>query len=154
MIFDFFNKYRKPKILKEHLTDFQNGFSEYERRAILISLLIIANSDGEFHSKESSYFEMISKQLGYKLEEDYIDEFFKIDREEVYQILKGLNRKQKEWYILTLFSMIHADGKPMDVEFKYAQPYLERMQITREVFEETIQSSKLWKGRRPEGYLG
>lgn len=48
---------------------------------------------------------------------------------------------QKDWYIVTAYAMLHADGEALDVEYQYLEVYFEKMGITREHFENVINTS-------------
>ena len=153
MLFDLIKNYGRRKVFDQHKEAFHNRFTNDQRKAIMISLLIVANSDDEFHHKEEDYYSKIAETLGYPLEENFVDEFFEMDRRQVFEVLNDLDDDQKEWYMLTLFSMIHVDGKPLDVEFEFARPYLLKMGIDQQQFEQAIQGSILWKKRPPKDFL-
>ncbi len=126
-----------------HIREFQNQFSENQRKTIMSCLFVIANLDGEFHRKEEEFFVEIASVLGYRLTGDYLDDFMSIGRERLTKILNGLDDSQKDWYIITAYAMVHADGQALDYEFQCLESQLNIMGITRQRFEEVLAKSQL-----------
>jgi len=143
MLFSFFKKHERQNAVNEHLSGFQEQFTEKQKKAIMTSLLLIASSDGEYHRKEEMFFEQTANMLGYRLKRDYFDDFMTLDKRELYQLLDSLEESQKDWYIVTAFGMIHADGKPLEVEFKYLEVFFDKMGITEERFENVLRKTEL-----------
>ena len=127
MVFNFFNKHEKQSVINEHLSGFQEEFSEDQKNAILCSLFLIANSDGEFHQKESVFFDQTANLLGYRLGQNFLDDFFSLDKARLYQLLNSLDESQKDWYIITAFGMVHADGRTLEREFQYLEVFFDQM---------------------------
>lgn len=111
--------------------------------AIIGSLLIIANSDGEFHKKEAQFLKEVSKVLGYKSSRSKLNKFMSIGLDEMFLKLNGLDDSQKEWYIVTTFTMLHVDGQALDLEFQYLEVYFAKMGINREKFKDVIEKSHI-----------
>ena len=112
----------------------------------MFSLFIIANSDGEYHNKEHNYLEQIASVLGYNLGSDLdaiVDEFMTIDRVAIFGNLNSLSEGQKDWYIVTAFGMIHADGKALDAEFEYVIAIFQKMGISEKRFEDVLKKTEL-----------
>ncbi|HBG86121.1 MAG TPA: hypothetical protein DDW62_01075, partial [Marinilabiliaceae bacterium] len=118
MLFNFFKKHEKQNEVRQHLGGFQDEFSDNQKKAVMCSLMLIANSDGEFHRKEEMFFEQTATMLGYRLSGDYIDDLLAMGKEKLFQLLKSLDESQKDWYIITAFGMLHADGQALEVEFQ------------------------------------
>jgi len=70
-------------------------------------------------------------------------ELFETDTGEVLSALDTLDEDQKDWYIFTMASLIHADGKVLKEEIEYANIFLEHMQISKERFDLVIQQSEI-----------
>ncbi len=143
MLFNFFKKHERQNTVNEHLSGFQEQFSEKQKKAILTSLLLIANSDREYHRKEERFFEQTATMLDYRLQSDYMDDLMSPDQDELFQILNSLAESQKDWYIITAFGMMHADGKSLEVEFKYLVGFFSRMGITEERYENVLRKTQL-----------
>lgn len=135
---------KKSKVsLDQHFQGFQNQFSANQKLAIMASLFIIANADGEFHNKEARFLKEVALALGYNYIPKNLDEFMKIGPEKVFQKLNSLEDSQKDWYIITAFAMLHVDGQALDIEFQYLETYFAKMEITRERFEQVVKKSQL-----------
>lgn len=148
MLFSFFKKHEKQNVVNEHLDGFQTGFNQQQKKAVMCSLLIIANSDGEFHNTENQFFEQTATLLGYRLSSDLgttMDEFMTMDRESIFKNLNSLGESQKDWYIITAFGMVHADGKALEEEFQHLLVFFEKMGISEERFENVINKTELLK---------
>jgi uncharacterized tellurite resistance protein B-like protein len=142
MVFDFFHKNEKEKSVREHLGGFQDGFSPKQKKAILCSMFLIANSDQEFHIKEQQFFEETALLLGYRLTENMIDDFMTLGgRDELFNLLNSLDEGQKDWYIITSLGMMHADGKPLDIELKHLMTFYDHMGITEERASNVVQKA-------------
>lgn len=148
MLFNFFKKHESQNAVKEHLGGFQFEFNIQQKKAVIRSLFIIANSDGEFHRKEHRYLEQIATVLGYGLNSDIqkaVDEFSTMDRDALFGNLKNLDETQKDWYIVTAFGMVHADGKTYEEEFQYVFVFFEKMGISEQRVENVIKKTELLK---------
>ena len=131
-MFSFFKKRKNNEILKSHLSGFQGQFTNEQKRAIMVSLYVIANSDEEFHTKEVEFLQQTADILGYQISSDIDQEFSGINRGKVFEQLKEFSDKQKEWYLVTVTGMIHADGKVLESELDDALRYLLSMGISKE----------------------
>ena len=140
----FFDK--SDDALKEHLSGFKESFTDEQKKAILFSLFDIANSDNEFHAKEIEFFDQIGNLLNYQTGENILDEYLEADKEKVFESLNDFTDSQKDWYIVTVFGMIHADGKVLDEELADAERFLSGiMGISKERINDAIQKSQLSK---------
>ncbi len=110
--------------------------------AIIVSLYIIANSDEEFHTKEVEFLQQTADLLGYQISSKIDQEFSGINRGKVFEQLKEFSDKQKEWYLVTVTGMIHADGKVLDSELDDALRYLLSMGISKEKMIKSIKKFK------------
>lgn len=146
MLFNFFKKHEKQNVVNEHLGGFQTGFNQQQKKAVMCSLFLIANSDGEFHNMENQFFEQTATLLGYRLSSDLdttLDKFMTMDRESLFRNLNSLGESQKDWYIVTAFGMVHADGKALEEEFQYMIVFFEKMGISEQRFENVIKKTEL-----------
>jgi hypothetical protein len=134
---------RNKSTINKHFRNFQDQFSENQKKAIMCSLLIIANSDGEFHRKEAQFLKEVARALGYHLSDVNLKDFMSIGPEGIFQILDSLDDGQKDWYIITAFAMLHVDGHALEVEFQYLEAYFGKMGITRKRFESVANKSQL-----------
>jgi uncharacterized tellurite resistance protein B-like protein len=53
-------------------------------------------------------------------------------------ILNTLNKSQKEWYIIAMHSVIHADGKVLEKEIQYALIIAEDIGISEQEYKSII----------------
>lgn len=143
MLFNFFKKHENQSYINQHLSGFQNNFSSNQKKAIMCSLFLIANADKEFHNKEAVFFEQTAKLLGYKLTSNFLEEFLSFNKVELLQLLDSLDESQKDWYIVTAFGMVHADGRALEKEYQYFEVFLENMNITEERFEYVLKKAEL-----------
>ena len=134
----------KDDALKEHLSGFRESFTDEQKKAILFSLFDIANSDDEFHAKEIEFFDQIGKLLNYPTGESILDEYLEADKEKVFESLNDFSESQKDWYIVIVYGMIHADGKVLDEELADAERFLIGMGISKERINETIKKNSLF----------
>ncbi|MCZ6899520.1 MAG: TerB family tellurite resistance protein, partial [Bacteroidetes bacterium] len=95
-MFSLFKKYKKSDEIKNHLNDFMVSFTDEQKKAILVSLYVIANSDKEFHTKEVEFFQQTADILDYPITSNMKDEFSEINREEVFEQLKNISENQKK----------------------------------------------------------
>lgn len=146
MLFNFFKKHEKKEKASEHFRRFQSEFNAQQKKAIMCSLFMIANSDGEYHNEEHLYLEQIASVLGYHLGSDLnkiVDEFMTINRDEIFQNLNNLSESQKDWYIITAYGMVHADNKALEEEIQYTFAFFEKMGITEQRIEDVLKKSEL-----------
>jgi len=143
-MFSFFKKHKKSDEIKNHLNDFMESFTDEQKKAILVSLYVIANSDEDFHTKEVEFFQQTADILDYPITGNLKDEFSEINRDEVFEQLKDISEDQKEWYLTTVIGMIHADGKVIEEELDDAEQYLSRMGITKERITQSLKTMQLF----------
>lgn len=141
-MFSFFKKRKNNEILKSHLSGFQGQFTNEQKRAIMVSLYVIANSDEEFHTKEVEFLQQTAYILGYQISNDIDQEFSGINRGKVFEQLKEFSDKQKEWYLITVTGMIHSDGKVLESELDDALRHLLSMGISKEKMIKSIKKFK------------
>jgi hypothetical protein len=146
MLFDYFKRNKEKSAIQEHLGGFQDDFSYQEKTAIMCSLLGIATADQDYDGKEKIYMKETALLLGYPLKDnidDQINQLMALDRDQLFSTLNGLTKSQKDWYIVTVLGMVHADGVALEVEFQYAFAFFERMDITVERCEEVMEKTRL-----------
>lgn len=140
MLFDFFNKHERQNDVRKHLGRFQDEFTDDQKKAVLFSLLMIANSDGEYHRKEEQFFEQACTTLGFHIDAQgrYLDEFSAMGRDRLFQLLASLDEGQKDWYIFTAIGMMTADGQALEAESQYIYVFFEQMGITKQRIENVM----------------
>lgn len=142
MLFSFFNKHEKQSAVNAHLGGFQDEFTKNQKKAILNSLLLIACSDGDYHQKEVQFFEQAATLLGFRLTQDYAEELMSFSRDNLFQLLNSLSESQKDWYIVTVFGMMYADGEALEIESQYLDALFDNMGITEERFEKVLSKTQ------------
>ena len=120
------------------------SFTDEQKKAILVSIYVIANSDEDFHTKEVEFFQQTADILDYPITGNLKDEFSEINRDEVFEQLKNISENQKEWYLTTVIGMIHADGKVIEEELDDAEQYLSKMGITKERITQSLKTIQLF----------
>ena len=128
-MFSFFKKRSNNDIIKNHLSSFKGSFTDDQKKAIMVSLYVIANSDKEFHTKEVEFIKQTADILDYSLSDNINEEFSGINRGKVFKLLKGFSEDQKEWYLVTVAGMISEDKEVSDTELDDALRYLLSMGI-------------------------
>ncbi len=141
-MFNFFKKIKEDPI-REHFGDFQSNFTKEQKAAILVSLAIIAESDGQVHPKEMQNIELTGRFLGIEFDDTVIERVALGGKNEIKRLLNTLDRSQKELFIITLNSMVTADNKVEDIEIGYALGIAEDIGISGDEFVQIIKKSEL-----------
>ncbi len=146
-MFSIFKTKSQPEVLIDHVDDFNNFFDEEQKKAIMVSLFAIANADDEFHDKERAFFRETAGILNYELgEEIVIAEMLSMDQRKAIKVIKGFNDKQKEWYLITVLGMVHADGKAVDEELQKVLKILKKAGMSRAQIASVKERFDLFKG--------
>jgi hypothetical protein len=143
MLFSIFKKTEKQNDVLEHIKKFKSQFTDEQKKTIMASLFLIANSDGEYHSKEVEFFKKTASLLNYKLPKSVFYEFMSISNDELFQDLNSLTESQKDWYIITALAMIHSDGQALEVELLFLETFFIKMGITEKRFNNVIKKTPL-----------
>lgn len=146
MAIRLFQRNRKNDSVKQHLQSFNETFSDEEKKAVLCCLFIIANSDGEYHEKETEFFVKTAEMLDYDIKYSVAEvakEFISLVDNQLFRVLQKLNDEQKDWFIITLHGMIQADGRTEESEIRQINLILRRVGITRDHYDDVVQRSKL-----------
>jgi hypothetical protein len=129
-------------LIKDHLETFDYEFSDDEKKAILSSLFNIARSDDEYHPKEKELLKDISAIIGYDFDDFSKGHHLELDDNQINEILKGLGEGQKDWFVITAFLMIYADGVALMQEYFKLESYFEKMGILKERWQEIINKTE------------
>lgn len=140
-MFNFFKK-KQSDSSKDNFGNFQNNFNDEQKASILASLFIVANSDGHLDSKEMNLIDLTGKVLGVQSGDPILTKVISAGENEIIRILNTLNKSQKEWYIITLHSMIYADGKIEDIEVGYALNFAENIGISEDEYIKIIEKAE------------
>lgn len=92
--------------LDEHKQS-QNQFTDLQKRAVLLSLVLIAKADGRFTPDEAEYLHNVSHVISYDLLNNYQILNTQISREVMHRQLDTLNDNQKNWYVVAAKGMAH-----------------------------------------------
>ena len=144
-MFSFFKKRSNNDIIKNHLSAFNGSFTDDQKKAILVSLYVIANSDKEFHTKEVEFLQQTADLLDYPVSDNLNKEFSGINRGKVFKQLKEFSVDQKDWYLVTVAGMISEDKEVRDNELDDALRYLLSMGISNEKINSTLDKLKSMK---------
>lgn len=130
------------EILRKHFKGFQQDFTDIQKKAILISLFDLANSDNELHKMELKYFHEVSALFGYSMEDNTIYRYLEMDRKYIEKVLTTLNEPQKDWYIISVIAMIYCDGKLHKKELSFIINYLSKIGISVNRFYDYLNKGK------------
>ena len=130
MLFSLFIKRKKNKIIKKHIESFQDSFTEEQKIPILASLFLIANSDDEFHDSEKEFLQKFADAFGYQITDEIMDKYSQMDMNSLFEELSELSSSQKEWLVISVFGMIHADNMVLEEELLLAKKFFTRMGIS------------------------
>ena len=127
-MFSIFRKKQDSELKKRF--DEKYAFSIDQKHAILLSLFEIANSDEEFHEKETAYFKNISEFIGMRLSNRDLKRMLSQERESLYKLLDEMTDSQKDWYVITALGMVYADGELIEDEFNHVKSFLLELGFT------------------------
>ena len=116
-------KKKQDKELKQRFDDYY-AFSAEQKKAILLSLFEIANSDEEFHKKETEYFKNIADFIGMRLSNGVLKRMLSREKDPLYKLLDEMSDIQKDWYVITALGMVYADGELIEEEFNHVRSFL------------------------------
>jgi hypothetical protein len=148
MLFDFLGKTKKQEIVSNHLGGFPDSFTEKQKEAIICSLFIIANCDGEIQMKGKDFLLQSSALLGYSFKKDYIvDLLMTLKPSDITKHLNELNEGQKAWFIIAAHNMVHADVDDSYVKKQYLTGILKSMGISEQRYQDTIKKVQIFIDR-------
>jgi len=136
-MFSFFKRANKNKALNENFDELY-GFTEDQKTAILVTLYEVANSDDEFHPKETAYHKRIGDYLGLDYSTRELKNFLRKDKERLYHLLDHMNDSQKDWYVITVLGMIYSDGSVIKEELDHVIKFLTNIGFSRERIERNM----------------
>jgi uncharacterized tellurite resistance protein B-like protein len=114
------------------------NFTESQKETILRCLLEVANVDREFHEEEKIFLQDVARQMDYPLTDERIVDIMTIEINKVFELMGSLGMNQKDWFVVTLFGMIHADGTDLDTEYQMMEVYFDMIGFSRARYEEVI----------------
>ena len=139
-MFSFFKKSKKEN-LHSGEPDSPYSFSDDQKKAILVSLYEIANSDQEFHQKESEYHMKISDFLDYSIRKGKLKRLLSKEKDHLYQLLSEFSESQKDWYVFNVVGMVYADGKIIKEEFEHVQKFLLSIGFSKDMINRNLEES-------------
>jgi len=107
----------------------------------LVSLYEIANSDQEFHQKESEYHKKISDFLDYSIRKGKLKRLLSKDKDYLYRLLSEFSESQKDWYVFNVVGMVYADGKIIKEEFEHVQKFLFSIGFSKDMINRNLEES-------------
>ena len=140
---NYFKKPEKQIVNTPPLDSFQNSFTENQKKAIMCWIWGIANCDGEFTKLEGESFLSTAATLGYKLQNNYLDEFLTLNPETIIRLLNELDEGQKDWLIIALDVIAHADNKNLNIKEQYVSGMVTSIGITPQRFQNTIHKAMI-----------
>ena len=103
----------------------------------------VAKCDGQYHPKELDLIKQIAIHIGINLEKEMMPggiininaskgiEYFG-------KVLNNLESGQKEWYLVSLFNLIHCDGNVAEAEAKEVLMIAEDIDISAEQYKQIV----------------
>jgi len=140
-MFSWFRKSKKDSILNEQFNDLY-GFDEDQKTAILVTLFEVANSDDEFHPKETEYHKKIGSYLGMDYSNRKLKEFLRNDKDRLYQLLNNMNESQKDWYVITILGMVYSDGSVIKEELEHVINFLKAIGFSEDQIRRNMVNTK------------
>jgi len=139
-MFSFFKKSKKENLYSGE-PDSPYAFTDDQKKAILVSLYEIANSDQEFHQKESEYHKKISDFLDYSIRKRKLKRLLSKDKDYLYRLLSEFSESQKDWYVFNVVGMVYADGKIIKEEFEHVQKFLLSIGFSKDMINRNLEES-------------
>jgi len=139
-MFSFFKKSKKED---EHSDD-AYSFTDEQKKAILVSLFEIANSDQEFHQRETEYHKKVSDFLGYSIRNRKLQKLLDKDKDYLYELLREFSKSQKDWYVFNVLGMVYADGKIIKEEFDHVEKFLLSIGFSKDMINRNLEQSSKW----------
>jgi len=123
----------KPEPIPE-LLEFKNSYTEEQKAAMMYSLMLIVASEGDYDTKKFNFLNTQASLLSFDLEGKSMDIYQHEKADYAYSILKKMNDSQKEWFSVTLGTMISLDKRPTVNEEKLVDRMLTEINISDEQF--------------------
>jgi len=139
-MFSFFKKSKKDNLHQGQSVD-PYTFTDEQKKAILVSLFEIANSDQEFHQRETEYHKKISDFLGYSIRKGKLQKLLNKDKERLYQLLREFTESQKDWYVFNVVGMVYADGKVVEEEFNHVEKFLLSIGFSKDMINRNLEQA-------------
>lgn len=125
--------------MNTELKEFQDSFTIEQKIAVIHCLIIVAQCDRELHPNELHSIKLSAKNLGVDFDINNLSslmlEMFKQDN---IPILNTLNKNQKEWYIIAMHTLIHADEKIEEKEVQYSLGIASEIGISANEYKEIL----------------
>ena len=139
-MFSFLKKSKKDNLLQEKSVD-PYTFTDEQKKAILVSLYEIANSDQEFHQKELDYHKKISDFLDYSIGKSKLKRLLSKEKDHLYQLLSEFSESQKDWYVFNVVGMVYADGKVVEAEFDHVEKFLLSIGFSKDMIKRNLEQA-------------
>ena len=118
-------------------TGFMN-FKEEQKAAIIGTLIAVAQCDGQVHPKEEDALNQTAEIMGFDATSPYMAKMHQGGFGYMLSILKGFDKSQKEWFILTMHSLMHADGHVAEKEVTYCLGIAEQIGISQNEYKSIL----------------
>jgi hypothetical protein len=141
----------KPKAEPNpELLEFANSYTEEQKAAMMYILMLMVASEGDYDTKKFNFLNTQAKLLSFDLEGKSMDIYQHQNADYAYSILKLMNDSQKEWFSVTLGSMISLDKRPTLNEEKLIDRILSETNISDEQFKNAnLKARALWNKFNP-----
>lgn len=116
------------------LSEFKNSYTEEQKAAMMYSLMLIVASEGDYDTQKFNFLNTQATILGFDLEGKSMDIYQHKKADYAYGILKTMSDSQKEWFSVTLGTMISLDKRPTVNEEKLVDRILTETNISDDEF--------------------
>lgn len=116
------------------LSDFRNSYTDEQKAAMMYTLMLLVASEGDYDTKKFNFLNTQATLLNFDLEGKSMDIYQQKNADYAYSILKPMTDSQKEWFSVTLGTIISLDKRPTLNEEKLIDRVLTETNITDEQF--------------------
>lgn len=141
---DVINSNRNDNIVSDPFNDIARQYTTSEKQAFLCCLFVVAASDDDIDIMEIEFLETMARVLKYSPFQ--ISELVKLantQKDTILHVLGKFNETQKNHLIIAIEDMIYADGKDLEVEYKFVYLILIQIGITPDQYNEVTKMNYL-----------
>ena len=126
-----------PNLITEanpEVSEFSKSFSEQEKGAMLYLLMLMATSEGHADNKKFDFLYKQADILNFNLEGQSMEIYQQQNADYAYNILRNSNDHQKEWFSISLATIMTINGNPTQKEKSLSDRILSQINISDEQF--------------------
>lgn len=137
----------------ENMVGFQNEFTQDQKAAIIFSLMtLVTKAESRNCANSKRQVEEVASMLNLQLDDPILDVTIARvyawgNNKYIIKVLNSLSKSQKEWYVITAWSILIADGQAEGAEVRYVLETFEDIGITEHEFQRIFQKAKALMNR-------